>query len=60
MLRYKSIEEVIKADNLAFDAKLKYMIEHDKTIMDRYPPTKSKRERIKNNEVDEYIRPKFD
>lgn len=60
VLRHKSIEEVIKADNLAFDAKLKYMIEHDKTIMDRYPPTKSKRERIKNNEVDEYIRPKLD
>lgn len=60
VLRHKSIEEVIKADNLAFDAKLKYMIEYDKTIMDRYPPTKSKRERIKNNEVDEYIRPKLD
>nr|DAG97844.1 MAG TPA: hypothetical protein [Crassvirales sp.] len=58
--KYKTIEEVIKADNLAFDAKLKYIRQHDPTIMDRYPHAKSKRERTKNNEVDEYIRPKSD
>lgn len=56
--KHKSIEEIIKAENIAFDAKLKYIIAHDKDIHNRYPATKCKRERIKNNEIDEYIRPK--
>lgn len=55
--RFKTVEDVFKADDVAFDSKLRWIVANDKDINERYVPCKVKRERLKDGEVDEYVRP---
>lgn len=55
--KYKTVEEVIEAPDISFGDKLNYMTNNDPDINNRYQDLILKKDRLKNNIKDEYIRP---